>query len=102
MSATALQDAFNRAMAAIDDAQRLVREMGLHAPTYLVDTLSTSLAEPQEAQIEIALSKARFDIQNDGDRATLIRLARGFQKDGLITEDARDRLIQDFDRHETT
>jgi len=95
-----IEIAFQRACAALDEAWQLVREHRRRPPPPVVrvDTLSTSLARPQEHQLEITLSSARAVIKDDADRASLIAVARICQQVGAISDAARDRLIQDFDR----
>lgn len=89
-----LEATFRRASAALDEAWQLVREE--RASRHRVDTLSNSLANPREAQLELTLSNARTVIQCDADRDALTSIARTLLDQGRISKDAFERLAQDF------
>lgn len=92
-----VEAAFRRASAAIDEAWQLVREHNRLHRGFRVETLSRSLAQPLEHQLEITLSKARTIIETDGDRQALAAVARAAQVQDLISETALLRLLKDYD-----
>ena len=91
-----VEAAFRRASAAIDEAWQLVREHNRVHRGLRVETLSNSLAQPLEHQLEITLSKARTVIETDGDRQALAAVARAAQVQDLISETALLRLLKDY------
>ena len=92
-----LDDAFIRAVAAIDDAWALARELSKPAMRARVDTLSTSLADPQAHDVEMILSAARIGTSAP-QRDALIAIACACHAQGLITQAAAERLVGEFRR----
>jgi len=88
-----IDDAFNRALAAIDDAMNLVREMHQRPR---IDTLSTSLADPQGHEVEMILSAARGYAPTESERQALIAIASACRLQGLISQAAAERLVGEF------
>lgn len=94
---TVLDDAFVRAVAAIDDAWALARDLARPAIRPRVDTLSTSLSDPQGHEIEMILSAARIGT-DASQRDAIIGIACACHAQGLITQTACERLIREMKR----
>ncbi len=95
-----INDAFMRALAAIDDAMGLVRELRNDTATWTskreVDTLSTSLAAPQQYAVEVALANAHPALQSESERAAMLDVINACEKTGIIDKAAASRLRAEY------
>lgn len=86
---------FRRMSAVLDELWMLRRARLAAGAPFRVDTLSTSLADPRSAHVEMILSHARIVIQSDADRAAFILVARACLAQGVLDEAAAARLVKE-------
>ena len=88
-----INDAFTHAVAAIEDAWERVRETYQHQPRPRVDTLSTSLSDPQAHAVELVLNSAAYAITGASHRDAVVSVVLACHAMGLISQTVSDRLI---------